>query len=198
MPGYRTLLVLFAFALAFALSGCSGDTPGASSTAGSVATKTDTVAPPGPLPKACALLDAAQAQTVLGQPAGLMGDEPENCLWASQGHPGQIAMLMVQVSEETSDEEAQTMFDAMVKAAGGVTGAVNAGLGTDDRSRDGTLAGLGDRAWRTTGRVDAIAARQILVRKGRRLLYLNVTGMRADSGMDARLEQAARDAIPKL
>ncbi len=196
MPGYRTPLVLFA--LAFALSGCGGDTPGTSSAAVSVATKTETAAPSGPLPKACALLDAAQAQAVLGQPAGLMGDEPGNCLWASQGHPGQIAMLMVQISEEASDEDAQTMFDAMVKAAVGVTGAVNAGLGAEDRSRDGTLAGLGDRAWHTTGHVDAIAARQILVRKGRRLLYLNVTGMRADSGMDARLEQAAREAIPKL
>lgn len=197
MPGYRTPLVLFA--LACALSGCGADTPGASSAAADgVAAATETAAPSGPLPKACSLIDAARAQTVLGQAAGLMSDEPGNCLWASQGHPGQIAMLMVQISEEASEEDAQTMFDAMVKSAGGVTGAVNAGLGAEDRSRDGTLAELGDRAWHTTGQVDAIAARQILVRKGRRLLYLNVTGMRADNRMDARLEQAARDAMPKL
>ncbi len=197
MSGYRTALALLT--LAFALSACGGDAPQASTRTVDGATSTpETRAPSGPLPKACTLLDAAQAQAVLGQPAGLMSDDPENCLWASQGHPGQIAMLMVQISEEASENDAETMFDAMVKAAGGVTGAVNAGIGAENRSHDGTLAGLGDRAWRTTGAIDAIAARQIVVRKGRRLLFLNVTGMRGDSGMDARLEQAARDAIPKL
>ncbi|MFZ5637412.1 MAG: hypothetical protein ACOY82_12610 [Pseudomonadota bacterium] len=179
---------LAAALLVLALSACGGkpdgETAGKEDTGGipSVMAASD-----GPLPNACALIDANQVQTVLGQPAGMMGDDPENCVWASQGHPGNIAMFMVQLSEESSADEAQTMYDAMVGALGGSPG--------DD---SGTLSGLGDRAWRTTGNVDAVRARAIVVRKGRRMLVLNLTGMRPDSGLDARLEQAARDAATRL
>jgi hypothetical protein len=179
---------LAAALLVLALSACGGDKP-AGETVGDDARGAASVAAvaDGPLPKACALIDANQVQTVLGQPAGPMGDDPENCVWASQGHPGEIAMFMVQLSEESSTDEAQTLYDAMVGALGGVAG--------DD---SGTLPGLGDRAWRTSGNVDAVRARGIVVRKGRRLLVLNLTGMRPDNGLDARLEQAARDAVARL
>lgn len=194
----RTLASAFLLALmlAAALPGCGDAATSGASDSDKVATATSTHS--GPLPKACELLDATQAQTVLGQPASLMGDDPENCVWASQGHPGSMAMLMVQISEESSADEAQSLFDAMVKAAGGMTDAVNAGIGAESTHLDSAPAGLGDRAWRRIGNVDAIGARQIVVRKGRRLLFLNVTGMRGDSEMDARLEQAARDVVAKL
>lgn len=94
-------------------------------------------------------------------------------------------MFMVQLSESGDAEEAQDTFDAMVSALGGTQGG-------------STPQGLGDRAWRTQGQLDAVQARAVVVRKGHRLLILNVTGMRADAGLDARLEQAARDAISRL
>jgi hypothetical protein len=171
--------------LVLALSACGGDSPSASSESPG-ATTAAVEAAAGPLPKACALIDAARAQVVLGQPAGLMGDDPENCVWASQGHPGSIAMLMVQISEESSEDDAKTLFDAMASALGGTNGG------------DDALQGLGDQAWRTRGNLDAVSARAIAVRKGRRVLVLNVTGMRTDAGLDARLEQAARDTLTKL
>jgi hypothetical protein len=179
------------FPLAFALllglaslSGCQREAgaPAASTDASQAPVTTATAAP---LPKACELLDAERVQVVLGQPAGVMGDDPENCVWSSQGHPGSIAMFMVQLSESADAEEAQDTFDAMVSALGGTQGG-------------STPQGLGDRAWRTQGQLDAVQARAVVVRKGHRLLILNVTGMRADAGLDARLEQAARDAISRL
>lgn len=176
-----------AFALLFALaslSGCQREAgPPAASTDASQAPATTATA--APLPKACALLDAAQVQVVLGQPAGVMSNDPENCVWSSQGHPGNITMFMVQLSESADAEEAQGMFDAMVSALGG-------------RQGGSTPQGLGDSAWRTQGKLDSVQARAVVVRKGHRLLVLNVTGMRADAGLDARLEEAARDAISRL
>lgn len=176
----------FALLLALALlPGCQRDATTPASDAGTPQAAVASSTPDTPLPKACALLDAARVQVLLGQPAGVMSDDPENCVWASQGHPGNITMFMVQLSESADAEEAQGMFDAMVSALGGTQG------GT-------TPQGLGDRAWRKQGQLDAVQARAIVVRKGPRLLVLNVTGMRADPALDGRLEQAARDAITRL
>lgn len=176
----------FALLLVLALlAGCQPDAATPSSDAGTPRIAAASSTPDTPLPKACALLDAARVQVVLGQPAGIMGDDPENCVWASQGHPGNIAMFMVQLSESADADEAQGMFDAMVSALGGTQG------GTAPQ-------GLGDRAWRKQGQLDAVQARVIVVRKGARLLVLNITGMRADGALDDRLEQAARDAITRL
>jgi hypothetical protein len=186
---FRTAPVRFAIALlVLTLSACGGEPP--TSAAGDVdpaRATTDAPVADRPLPKACALIDADQVGAVLGQPAGLMDDDPENCVWSSQGQPGSIAMFMVQLSEAASTEEAEAMYAAMVGALGGVA--------NDD---SGTLSGLGDRAWRSSGNFDAVRARAVVVRKGHRLLVLNLTGMRADSGLDARLEQAARDAVAML
>ncbi len=181
--------VRFALALlALALSACGGEPPtSAAAGADPVRATPDASAADRPLPKACALIDAAQVQTVLGQPAGLMDDDPENCVWSSQGQPGSIAMFMVQLSEADTAEDADELFTAMVGALGG-------GAGDDS----GTLPGVGDRAWHSSGNFDAVRARGVVVRKGRRLLVLNLTGMRADSGLDARLQQAARDAVARL
>lgn len=184
---------------ALVLGACGGDAPPAADAGDSPFASTDrSPAADTALPKACALLTAEQAQVVLGQPVALMSDDPENCIWSSQGHPGRIAMLMVQISQESTEAEATTMFDALVSASGGFNPAVNAGIGAEDRSQDGTLAGIGDAAWRNVGNVDAVGTRQMVIRKGRRLLNLNVTGMGPVDGLDARLESAARDAIAHL
>ncbi len=181
---FKALLVA---GIALALGACDKEASTTTPSADSAPVATSSTAS-GPLPKACSLIDAAGAQTILGQPAGLMGDDPENCVWASQGLPGSVAMLMVQISEEASEEDAHTMYEMMVKATGGTPG--------DQAS---TIAGLGDEAWRNAGKVDAVSARQVLVRKGRRLLFLNVTGMGdADGQLVTRLESAARGAVAGL
>lgn len=184
---------------ALLLGACGGDAPPAANAGDSPFASTDRApVADAALPKACALLTAEQAQAVLGQPVGLMSDDPENCIWSSQGHPGRIAMLMVQISQESTEAEARTMFDALVSASGGLNPAVNAGIGAEDRSQGRALAGIGDAAWRNVGNVDAVGTRQMVIRKGRRLLNLNVTGMGPVDGLDARLESAARDAIARL
>jgi hypothetical protein len=198
LPITRTSMPL-ALAGALLLSACRGDSSPTSAAADSPFASGDAPsASLAPLPQACALLSAEQAQTVLGQPVALMSDDPENCIWSSQGHPGQIAMFMVQISQETSEAEAKTMFDAIVNASGGLNPMVNAGIGAEDRSQAGALTGIGDAAWRNLGNADAIDTRQMVIRKGHRLLNLNVTGMGPVDGLDARLENAARDAIARL
>lgn len=188
-----------ALAGALLLSACDGDSSPTSAAGDSpFATGDDPSASVAPLPQACTLLSAEEAQAVLGQPVALMSDDPENCIWSSQGHPGQIAMFMVQISQERSAPEANTMFEAIVNASGGLNPTVNAGIGAEDRSQAGALTGIGDAAWRSTGNADAIGTRQMVIRKGRRLLNLNVTGMGPADGLDARLESAARDAIARL
>ncbi len=88
-------------ALAALISGCdkkadaeSTDWPSVEAATASSSSKE---APAGPLPRACALLTMEEAQTVIGQSAGQMADDPENCMWASSEHPGRMTMLMVQV-----------------------------------------------------------------------------------------------------
>lgn len=189
-----------AMSLVVALAGCGGDattnTGASSKVAEASAEATERAATP--MPDACALVNAEQAQVVLGQPVGQMSDDRENCIWSSQGHPGQIAMLMVQLSEEASADEARTMYDAMVNASGGAEAAVNAGIGAENRRSASAMQGLGDAAWRNFGNADAVATRQIMVRKGRRILNLNVTGMGRNDGLESRLETAARDAVARL
>lgn len=199
---WRTVAIV----LTFALAGCGGTDratgdEASPDTAEAVAQATSETAS-SPMPDACALVNAERAQVVLGQPVGQMSDDRENCIWSSQGHPGQIAMLMVQLSEEASVDEARTMYDAMVNASGGIEAALNATAGetiasghSDDASGS---QGLGDAAWRNFGRTDAVATRQILVRKGRRILNLSVTGMGRNDGLEKRLEAAARDAVAQL
>lgn len=194
-----TMRIPLAFAGALLLCACGGDSLPTSSSGDSPFAAGDAApASLAPLPKACTLLSAEQAQVVLGQPVALMSDDPENCIWSSQGHPGQIAMLMVQISQEHSEAEAKTMFDAIVNASGGLNPTVNAGIGAEDRSQGRALAGIGDAAWRNAGNADAVSTRQMVIRKGHRLLNLNVTGMGPVDGLDARLENAARDAIARL
>ncbi len=158
-----------------------------------------TIAAP-PMPNACDLLTAEDAQAVLAQAAGLMSDDPENCLWASMENPGQISMLMLQVSEADDPALAQILFDALIGNEGD---ADVAGGAPAVASNGQLLAGLGDAAWMSTATAEVIGARQLHVRKGVRLLSLNVTGMAsADSNSQAalaeRLHALASSAAAKL
>jgi len=178
------------------LTACSGDEPVAESV---VASTVEAPAMTSPrMPDACDLVSSEQAQVVLAQAAGLMSDDPENCMWASMESPGRITMLMLQVSETGNEAQAQILFDAMVGMAGA------AAPGAPDSTGNGQLLeGLGDAAWISAMQIDLIGARQLHVRKGSRLLSLNVTGMTsgdssAQTALATRLQALAQSAVAKL
>ncbi|MDO9452800.1 MAG: hypothetical protein Q7J29_08055 [Stagnimonas sp.] len=155
-----------------------------------------------PLPKACALVPAEQAQVVLAQPVSLMSDEPENCIWASAGNPGQITMLMVNVSDNDDVAMAQTVFNALTGLQGNLSGTVNAQLGEKTKKSGQELEDLGDEAWVSGSNMDLIGTQQLVVRKGARILTLNITGMTKGKGMSEglapRLQALARSAARQL
>jgi len=155
-----------------------------------------------PPPKACALVSAEQAQRVLAQPVSLMSDEPENCIWASAGNPGQITMLMVNVSDNDDVAMAQTVFNALTGLQGNLSSSVNAQLGEKTKKSGQELEDLGDEAWVSGSNMDLIGTQQLVVRKGARILTLNITGMTKGKGMAdglaSRMEALARSAAPQL
>ena len=162
----------------------------------------DAVAAPVALPRACALVEAAEAEAVLKQPVAPMSDEPENCVWASQGSPGRIAMFMVNLVGNESTAQAQTMFDAMTGMSGGLNALINeqAGKRVPTRKSGQELDGLGDAAWWSGGNADLISQEQLVVLRGTTLLQLSVTGMTKGEGTDHRapLQAAARTALARM
>ncbi len=155
-----------------------------------------------PLPKACALVSAEQAEAVLKQPVSLMSDEPENCIWASAGNPGQITMLMVNVSDNDDVAMAQSVFNALTGLQGNLSSTVNAQLGEKTKKSGQELDDLGDEAWVSGSNMDLVGTQQLVVRKGARILTLNITSMTKGKGMadglGARLQALARSAEPAL
>lgn len=161
--------------------------------------------PSTPLPKACELVSAAEAEAVLGQEVTLMSDDPENCMWASSGGMGIITMLLVQPSEQEDLAMAQSVFNTITGLTGNLAGMVNQQIGESTKKSGQELDDLGDEAWRSTASVGAdfggglqVGSQQLVVRKGRRLLTLNVTGSTKTNGLAQRLEALARAAAPKL
>jgi hypothetical protein len=151
-----------------------------------------------PLPNACALVSAAQAQVVLAQNVSPMNDEPENCIWVSSDSPGSITMLMVQVSDNEDEEMAQQVFNGITGLQGNLNELVNQNVGAKTKKSGQELDQLGDEAWLSASNADLIGAQQLVVRKGTRLLTLNVTGMGKTDGLAQRMEALARSAEPKL
>ncbi len=207
-----TLAVLPLFALA--ACGQSDPAPAATAVAASdwpsfespaSATPAASPEPSTPLPKACELVSAAEAQAVLAQEVTLMSDDPENCMWTSSGGMGSITMLLVQPSEQDDLEMAQSVFNAITGLTGNLATTVNQQIGESTKKSGQELDDLGDEAWRSTASVGAdfggglqVGSQQLVVRKGRRLLTLNVTGSSKTDGLAARLEALARNATPKL
>lgn len=158
----------------------------------------------GPLPRACALVSAAQAEAVLATEAALMADEPESCMWSGSAGVGNLSMLHVTVLEQDDETMAAQVFDGIVGMQGSLAGMVNEQVGEKTRKSGQELDDLGDQAWLSSASIGGsfgphgVAARQLVVRKGRRLLNLNVTGTRASDGLGARLEGLARSAVPQL
>lgn len=169
----------------------------------------ETAAPP---PKPCSLVDAAQAEALLQMPVALMNDEPENCLWASTARPDRIAMLSVAVLQEASAEAADGIYTSLTGLPGNLNGQVNERMQIRTQKSGQELDDLGDAAWLSGSNADLVATRQLVVRKGARILHFNVTGMDAASvargqvsvaggsaaELGERLQALARAALPKL
>jgi hypothetical protein len=182
--------------------GCdrASDTASAAS-AVSEATSASEARTPTALPRACTLVTDAEAQAVIGQPVAAMADEPENCMWASAGNPGQFTMFMVQIVRGESAAETRTLFDSLTGATSDLNAMVNSGMGAQTQASGEAIANFGDAAWRSRSNADMIGARQLIVRKGLAILVLNVTGMRKDGavdGFDARMEIAGRAALARM
>ncbi len=200
----RHLLIL-ASAATLLMSGCgekadaeSTDWPSVEAATASTASKD---APAGPLPRACTLLTMEEAQTVIGQSAGQMADDPENCMWASSEHPGRMTMLMVQVIRGGTPAETDTLYENLTGLSGNLNMAVNDQLGKKTSKSGQDIEGLGDAAWCSASNADLIGAQQLVVRNGTIILSLNITGMtkgERQASLCPRLEVAGRTALGRL
>ncbi len=157
-----------------------------------------------PLPRACELASAPEAEAVLAQVVTLMSDDPESCMWSSSAGVGRITMLLVQPSEQEDVAMAQSVFNAITGLTGNLATTVNKQIGEVTRKSGQELEDLGDEAWLSSASIGAgfgphqLGTQQLVVRKGKRLLTLNVTGSSKTEGLATRLETLARTATPKL
>lgn len=158
-------------------------------------------APAGLLPRACTLLTIEEAQAVIGQSAGQMADDPENCMWASSEHPGRMTMLMVQVIRGGTPAESDALYENLTGLSGNLNMAVNDRLGKKTGTSGQEVEGLGDAAWCSASNADLIGAQQLIVRTGTVVLSLNITGMtkgEPQASLCPRLETAGRAALGRL
>ncbi len=191
--------------LAALMSGCgkqadaeSAGWPAIEAATASTASKETTA---GPLPRACTLLTMEEAQTAIGQSAGQMADDPENCMWASSEHPGRMTMLMVQVIRGGTPAEADTLYENLTGLSGNLNMAVNDELGKKTGKSGQEVEGLGDAAWCSASNADLIGAQQLIVRSGTTILSLNITGMtkgERQASLCPRLEVAGRTALGRI
>jgi hypothetical protein len=202
MPRNHALRIA-AFAIAsLILAGCK-QASDAASAAGGILEDASTAASrtPTALPRACALVTGAEAQAVIGQAVAAMADEPENCMWASAGNPGQFTMFMVQIVQGQNAAETRTLFESLTGVTSDLNAMVNERIGAQTQASGESIANFGDAAWRSSSNADMVGARQLIVRKGLTILVLNVTGMHKDSagsGFDARMEIAGRAALARM
>lgn len=153
------------------------------------------------LPGACQLVTAEAAQELLQQPVSPMSDEPENCLWASAGSPGQFTLLTVTLLHNDDLAMAQQVYGGLTGLQGDLSTTVNAQLRQKSRKSGQELEHLGDEAWLSGSNMDVIASRQLLVRKGLVIFNLNITGMSKNNrleGFDERLIALTRAVVPQL
>lgn len=202
-------------ALLLALAACKGgDGSGKEAAASSSGWPSfDAAADKGPpLPAACSLVTVEQAFQVLGSEAALTTDDPENCgFWAMPG-VGQVFMLIVQIQQTRTEPQAQRTFSGIVGLQGNLAGIVNDMAGEKTRKSGQEIDGLGDEAW-LSGATYGPSAEEMMggkagkrvvngtvltVRKGTRILTLNVTGSVKAEGLGARMEVLARQIVERL
>lgn len=157
-----------------------------------------------PMPRACVLVQAADAQAVLGQEAGLMSDEPESCIWSSSAGVGKLAMFSIMLVDNEDVAMAQQVFNGAVGSLGNLATRVNEQVGEKTRKSGQEFDDLGDEAWISAASVGesfgphGVGAQQLVVRKGTRVLTFNVTGTSKVEGLGPRLEALARKAVVQL
>lgn len=153
------------------------------------------------LPRPCTLVTADDAQAVIGSEVGQMADDQDVCMWAGGDNPGAITMLMVQVFRADTPEETAVLFDNLAGLSGNLGEMVNQAIDKPTRKSGQDIEGLGDAAWCSASNADLIGTQQLIVRSGRIILTLNVTGMtkgeRAAS-LCPKLEAAGRLAYGRL
>lgn len=157
-----------------------------------------------PLPRACELLSAEQASALLNAEAGLVSDDAEACLWSGSEGVGRMSLLSVMVGDNDDLAMAQQVFGGIVGLHGNVAGLVNEQVGEKTKKSGQEIDDLGDEAWLSGASIGesfgphGVAAQQLVVRKGTRLLTLNVTGTSRIDGLGQRMEALARSAVPRL
>ncbi len=157
-----------------------------------------------PMPKACELVNAEQVSALLRLEAGLMADDPENCVWAGSSGVGNMTMFMVQISESEDLAMAQTVFNSLAEMQGKLSGLVNSQTGDQSKKSGREIEDLGDEAWLASASfgerfgAHQVAGQTLTVRKGTRLLSFNVTNTTQSDGLGKRLEALARGVIEQL
>ncbi len=199
---HRSLFVLLPLLV---LSACGKESPAADASAWPSFEQAQAQPPAeSPLPAACSLLSAEQASTVLGSEASLMTEEPEACMYGSSAGVGNITMLTLIVGDNEDLAMAQAVFNGIAGQPGNLAGTVNSRIGEKTKKSGQDLDALGDEAWLSAASFGAsfgshqVGAQQLVLRKGTRVLTLNVTGTDKLQGLAQRLETLARSAVAQL
>ena len=186
------------------LLGCSGgdESPPPAAVASAVAKASP--ADDAPLPKPCTLLSAAEASAVLGDEAGLMVDDPENCTYTASAGVGQISFLMLSVQRLENEAEAVEIYNALAGMNPQLGKLVNDMAGEKTKKKGESIDGLGEEALLTGGNFDLIGTRTLTVRQGRLVIHYNITAAvspaKPKDGLAQReaLLNAARALVAKL
>lgn len=196
-----------AASLLLMLSACAADPPEQPASEWPAFEAAQSAAPESgsaPMPRACELVSAAQAQDVLGAEAGLMADDDEACLWAGAEGVGKMAMLTLTVIDGGSEAEAKTLFNSLAGLPSRLGSQVNEAIDEKTRKSGQELEGLGDEAAISGSSFGGgfgdhgVGAQMLVVRKGTRLVSINVTGTTRMDGLSQRMQALARDAVAKL
>ena len=195
--------LLLAAAAAALIAGCSQASDTSDSTDWPEVEQASTTAdePPADLPRPCTLVTADEAQVVVGSEVGQMADDADVCMWAGGDHPTQITMLMVQLFRADTVDETATLFENLAGLSGNLGMMVNESLEKPTRKSGQDIEDLGDAAWCSASNADLIGTHQLIVRRGRVLLSLNITGLTKDGRQASRcpqLEAAGRQAFARL
>lgn len=113
-------------------------------------------------------------------------------------------MLTLIVGQGDDAAMTQQMFSGIVGANGNLLDSANGQIGETTRKSGQELDNLGDEAWLSSASVGGsfgphgVGSQQLVIRKGTRLLTLNVTGTSKLDGLGKRLETAARRIVDRL
>lgn len=113
-------------------------------------------------------------------------------------------MLNVTVLDNEDEAMATTVYNGLVGAQGNLAGLINAQVGEKTRKSGQKIENLGDEASRSAASFGesfgrhGVGAQQRVVRKGRVLVNIDVTGTSRMEGLGQRMEALARTAVPQL